>query len=203
METLAIIVKEVNAERDANSYTLARKAMILTGLSTPDDGVWRTSMLKKELRVMIEAYPEYFSGERRPEFAASSNVNSSFGEGDDVSTTEHSDAASQLPSNDATLTEQTNRFADRIGPGFSDNIPVSQLMELFDGISGRDVQAESNRDFHDFGDELSLRRFREVMREVYSEPLPLMPLPATLSARQSDARGMRADLTRNVRKFIA
>ena len=71
-------------------------------------------------------------------------------------------------------------------------------MELFDGISGRDVQAESNRDFHDFGDELSLRRFREVMREVYSEPLPLMPLPATLSARQSDARGMRADLARNV-----
>ena len=95
-----------------------------------------------------------------------------------VSTSHDSETATQLPTNETTPFEQTNSFAELLGPGFSDNVPVSKLMELFDGISGSGIQAESNRDFHEFGDEMSLCRFREVMREVYSQPLPLMSLPS-------------------------
>ena len=54
------------------------------------------------------------------------------------------------------------------------------------------------RDFHQLGDGMSLKLFREVMREVYREPLLLMGLPSTLSARKSDAEGMRADLDGSV-----
>ena len=102
------------------------------------------------------------------------------------------------PQNGITPSEQTKTFEELLGPGFSDNTPVSKLMELFDISRGKQAQADSKRDSHEFGDAMSLGCFREVTRKMYSEPLALMSLASTLSARQSDAEDMRADLERKV-----
>lgn len=55
-------VRAVNAQRDANRLTYARKAMIRTGLSLDVDGVWRVEQLYPELQQIVEKYHEEFNG---------------------------------------------------------------------------------------------------------------------------------------------
>lgn len=67
LQEIARITKEINADILEDGYSVARKAMIMTGLGTPDDGIWRVSMLSKGLQKIIKKYPQYFSGERLPD----------------------------------------------------------------------------------------------------------------------------------------
>ena len=89
------------------------------------------------------------------------------------------DAADTETANNATLpTEPNKSFEDLCSPGFSDNVSVAKLMDLFDCITGDGPQSKSPRDFHQFGDGMSLKHFRGKMRELYIAPLVLMHFQA-------------------------
>ena len=53
-------INDVNAQRDENGLTYARKAMILCGLSLNTTGKWEISQLKPELQEIIKAQKMYF-----------------------------------------------------------------------------------------------------------------------------------------------
>ena len=54
MELAVQAVKKVNAERDRNGLTFARKAMIRCGLARDVTGEWRVQQLKPELQEVIK-----------------------------------------------------------------------------------------------------------------------------------------------------
>ncbi|RLN69414.1 hypothetical protein BBJ28_00022260 [Nothophytophthora sp. Chile5] len=59
----SLAVQEVNAHRDENGLTYARKAMIRCGLSLDVDGKWSTCQLFPHLQEIIKKYPSHFDGE--------------------------------------------------------------------------------------------------------------------------------------------
>jgi hypothetical protein len=66
LRTAALCVKKINEMKDQHGVGWPQKAMVLCGLGLPEDGIWRTTMLKKELQKIIIEHPRYFSGELDP-----------------------------------------------------------------------------------------------------------------------------------------
>ena len=84
------------------------------------------------------------------------------------------------------------------GPGFSDNVPVSTILALFDSLNRG---SRESRDNHKFGDDMTLDQFRRLAREQFQEPLDLMDISSAVSARKTDADEMLADLRRSTPEF--
>jgi hypothetical protein len=61
----AQVVREVNAHRDKNGVTYARKAMIRCGQGMDLCGHWREEQLSYELQRSVKQYPTFFDGTHR------------------------------------------------------------------------------------------------------------------------------------------
>ena len=56
-------VREVNAMKDKNGLTYARKAMVRCGLSKNLNGVWEVKQLFPKLQELVKGHKSYFDGE--------------------------------------------------------------------------------------------------------------------------------------------
>ena len=63
LELAAQSVRSVNAQRDKNGLSYARKAMIRTGLSLDVNGEWHVKQLSPELQAIIKKHPGHFNGQ--------------------------------------------------------------------------------------------------------------------------------------------
>lgn len=61
-------VRRVNAQRDKNGISFARKAMIRCGLSLDVTGEWHVGQLTVELQEIVTKYRTHFDGEVVPPF---------------------------------------------------------------------------------------------------------------------------------------
>ena len=53
----------MNAQRDSEGLTYARKAMIMTGIALNTNGRWEESQLTPQLQAIIQKYRPHFEGE--------------------------------------------------------------------------------------------------------------------------------------------
>ncbi len=69
LKLAAEAVRKVNAQRDKNGISYARKAMIRCGLSLDVTGEWRVKQLSVELQKIIHMYKNHYDGEPVPPFS--------------------------------------------------------------------------------------------------------------------------------------
>lgn len=62
LKLAAKAVREVNAQRDKNGVSYARKAMIRTGMSLNLNGLWEEKQLSDELQSIVAKHREFFDG---------------------------------------------------------------------------------------------------------------------------------------------
>jgi hypothetical protein len=63
-------VRKVNAQRDSNGISYARKAMIRCGLSLDVNGQWHVGQLSPELLGIVAKYRQHFNGEIVPPYVS-------------------------------------------------------------------------------------------------------------------------------------